>query len=110
MHAVEYELDWLHEHDISRKASKPVRQQAGHHLKSALSYIYRYHSLNDLSYPTSGIGFRCVPVSLVYNSHLPQVCNEKGALLGPSSLMLSWRKLIGHFPLDDWALVYEIWQ
>ncbi|EIE18252.1 hypothetical protein COCSUDRAFT_60448 [Coccomyxa subellipsoidea C-169] len=56
-HAVAYDLAWRSIR-AEAEASRAVREQTGHKLKSALSYIFRHYTLDDLHYPTSGIGFR----------------------------------------------------
>lgn len=60
-----YDLAWLHV-TAEKDASPDVRRQAGHKLKSALSYIFRHYTLDDLHYPTRGIGLR-----FVCTLHLP---------------------------------------
>ncbi len=57
-HAVAYDLAWC-KIRAEAEASAAVRRQTGHKLKSALSYIFRHYTLDDLHYPTSGMGFRC---------------------------------------------------
>lgn len=57
-HAVAYDLAWRHI-KAEPEASLAVKEQTGHKLKSALSYVFRHYTLDDLHYPTSGIGFRC---------------------------------------------------
>ncbi|CAL8469714.1 g9256 [Coccomyxa elongata] len=56
-HAVAYDLAWC-KIRAEAEASAAVRRQTGHKLKSALSYIFRHYTLDDLQYPTSGMGFR----------------------------------------------------
>ena len=58
-HAVTYELGWRKLADPSRHASRAVRQQAGHNLKSSVAYTYRFDSFADPMLPYDGFGFRC---------------------------------------------------
>ncbi len=53
-----YDLAWC-KITAEAEASAAVRRQTGHKLKSALSYIFRHYTLDDLHYPSSGMGFRC---------------------------------------------------
>ncbi|KAK9830313.1 hypothetical protein WJX72_010954 [[Myrmecia] bisecta] len=59
VHMLNYELAWRQiTADPANVASHHVRRQAGNHLKSALKYIFRHTTFDDLDYPLTGYGFR----------------------------------------------------
>ena len=58
-HALTYELGWRKLEDPSRHASRAVRLQAGHSVKSSLAYTCRYETFADPLLPYDGFGVRC---------------------------------------------------
>jgi hypothetical protein len=58
-HAVTYELGWRELADPSTRASRAVRLQAGHNLKSSVTYTYRFDSFAEPMLPYDGFGIKC---------------------------------------------------
>eukprot|EP01026_Neomeris_dumetosa_P027025 TRINITY_DN2200_c1_g1_i1.p1 TRINITY_DN2200_c1_g1~~TRINITY_DN2200_c1_g1_i1.p1 ORF type:complete len:528 (-),score=45.16 TRINITY_DN2200_c1_g1_i1:253-1638(-) len=57
-HDIGYELDWLTLRDPSGRASKLVRSQLGHHLKSAIHWTYKQDTRDYFGRPTTGYALR----------------------------------------------------
>lgn len=59
-HNVAYELAWRALSNPNRAASQSVRRQCGHHLKSALQYVYQWQrgDCDDPGDPYGGMSFR----------------------------------------------------
>ena len=54
-----YELGWRELADPSTRASRAVRLQAGHNLKSSVTYTYRFDSFAEPLLPYDGFGIKC---------------------------------------------------
>ena len=53
-HAFSYELSWREMTDLHKWASKAIRRQAGHAVKSALVHTYRFDARDQVGRPRKG--------------------------------------------------------
>lgn len=60
LHELRYSLDWRHVHGIGEGASLTVRRAAGHTLKSSLTHMATFSTLDNLVFPNKGVFLRTV--------------------------------------------------
>jgi len=88
-HAVAYELAWRTLVDPSRRASLPVRQQLGDHLKSAVSYALQRDTreLDANGIFDAGTLLKCASVGCMTGSGCPRLVGVLSATLRDTTLV-----------------------
>jgi len=99
-HAVAYELAWRALEDPSRRASLPVRQQLGDHLKSAVSYALQRDTreLDANGIFDAGSLLKCASLGCMTGSGSPQLVGVLSATLKDTTLVRMRKGLTSTLP------------